>query len=91
MEPECPLQHSQVPATCPSPHGQQLLAPQPTSKLEDKPLSDDRDFLFNITAATLHIGGRSYIRNLWTRHAVVTGTYLSWTYLIIQPPMSGIF
>jgi hypothetical protein len=29
--------------------------------------------LFNIFAATLHIGGRSPTRNLRTRHAVVTG------------------
>jgi hypothetical protein len=28
-------------------------------------------------AATLHIGGRSSIGNLRTRHAVVTGTFLS--------------
>jgi hypothetical protein len=32
--------------------------------------------LFNIFAATLHIGGRSSIRNRSTRHAVVTGTHL---------------
>jgi hypothetical protein len=47
-----------------------LLAPRPTPKLEDHPLSVFRDCLF---AATLHIGGRSSIR-----HAVVTGTHLSW-------------
>jgi hypothetical protein len=40
------------------------------------PLSAVRDLLFNIFAATLHIGGRSSIRNLRTRHAVVTGTHL---------------
>jgi hypothetical protein len=33
----------------------------------------------NISAATLHTAGRSSIRNLRTRHAVVTGTHLSWT------------
>jgi hypothetical protein len=33
-------------------------------------------YLFNIFAATLHVGGRSSIRNLRTRHAVVTGTHL---------------
>jgi len=32
--------------------------------------------LFNIFAATLHIGGRSSISNLRKRHAVVTGTHL---------------
>ena len=58
-------------------YGEQLLAPRPTPKLED-PLSAVRDCLFNIFAATLHIGGRSSIRNLRTRHAVVTGTHLSY-------------
>ena len=52
-------------------------APRPTPKLEDHPLSAVRDCLFNIFAATLHIGGRSSIRNLRTHHAVVTGTHLS--------------
>ena len=52
-----------------------LLAPRPTPKLEDHPLSAVRDCLFNIFAATLHIGGRSSIRNPRTRHAVVTGTH----------------
>ena len=56
---------------------EKLLAPRPTPKLEDHPLSTVRDCLFNIFAATLHIGGRSSIRNLRTRHAVVTGTRLS--------------
>ena len=52
-----------------------MLAPLPTSKLEDHPLSAVRDCLFNLFAATLHVGGRSSIRNLRTRHAVVTGTH----------------
>jgi hypothetical protein len=39
---------------------------------EDHPLSAGRDCLFNIFAAALHIGGRSSIRNLRTRHDVVT-------------------
>jgi len=33
-------------------------------------------------APTLHIGDRSSIRNLRTRHAVVTGTHLSWKYIL---------
>ena len=49
-----------------------LLAPRPAPKLDDHPLSAVHDCLFNIFAATLHIGGRSSIRNLRTRHAVVT-------------------
>jgi hypothetical protein len=52
-----------------------LLAPLPTPKLEVHPSSAVRDCLFNLFAATLLIGGRSSIRNLRTRHAVVTGTH----------------
>ena len=63
-------------------YGEELLAPRPTPKLEDHPLSAVRDCLFNIFAATLHIAGRSSTRNLRTRHAVVTGTELSQTGLI---------
>ena len=55
-------------------NGEELLAPHPTPKSEDHPLSAVRDCLFNIFAAALHIGGRSSIRKLRTRHAVVTGT-----------------
>ena len=51
-----------------------LLAPRSSSKLEDHP-STVRDCLFNVFAATLHKGGRSSIRNLRTRHDVVTGTH----------------
>ena len=43
--------------------------------LEDHPSSAVRDCLFNLFAATLLIGGRSSIRNLRMRHAVVTGTH----------------
>ena len=50
-------------------HGEALLAPRPTPKMEDHPSSAVRDCLFNIFAATLHIGGRSTIRNLRTRRA----------------------
>jgi hypothetical protein len=45
-------------------YGEGLLAPRPTTKLEDHPLSAVRGCLFNIFAATL--------RNLKTRHAVGT-------------------
>jgi hypothetical protein len=58
-------------------YGDELLAPRPTSKLEDHPLSAVQDCLFNIFAATLHTGGRFSIRNLRTRRAVVTGAHLS--------------
>jgi len=53
--------------------GCQLL--QTLAKLEYHPLSAVHDCLFNLFAATLHIGGCSSIRNLKTRHAVVTGTH----------------
>ena len=56
---------------------EELLAPLTTPKLEGHPSSAVRDCVFNIFAATLHIGSRSSIRNLRTRHAVVTGTHLS--------------
>jgi hypothetical protein len=57
--------------------GEELLAPRPTSKLEGHPLSTVRDCFFDIFAATVNIGGCSSIRNLRTRHTVVTGTHLS--------------
>ena len=52
-----------------------LLAPRPTPKLEDHPLSAVRACLFNLFVATLHIGGHSSIRNLRTRHSVLTETH----------------
>jgi len=58
-------------------HWEALLAPGPTPKLEDHPSSAVHDCLFNLFSATLHIGGHSSIRDLRTRHAVVTGTHLS--------------
>jgi len=47
-------------------YGEELLAPLPTPKLEDHPSSTVHDCLFNIFATTLHIWGRSSIRNLRT-------------------------
>jgi hypothetical protein len=49
--------------------------------MEGHPMSASRDCLFNIFAATLHTGGRSSIRNLRTRNAVLKGTHLSWSLL----------
>jgi len=57
-------------------YGEELSTTRPTPRL-DYPLSAVRDRLFNIFAATLHTGGRSSIRNLRTRHAVVTRTHSS--------------
>ena len=65
-------------------HGEALLALCPTPKLEEHPSSAVRDCLFNIFAATLHIGGRSSIRNLRTRRAMVTGTHLPRAQLFLQ-------
>jgi hypothetical protein len=63
-------------------YGEELLAPRQTHRPEDHPLSATRDCLFNILAVTLHIGGGSSIRNLRTRHAVVTETQLIMVYCI---------
>ena len=60
-------------------YGEELLAPHPTSTLEDHTLSAVSDCLFNTFTATLHIGSCSSIRNLRTSHAMVTGTHLSCT------------
>jgi len=64
-------------------YGQELLVLRLTPKLEDHTLSVVCDCLLNIFTATLHIGGRSSIRKLRTRHAVVTGTHLSGTVLLL--------
>jgi hypothetical protein len=61
-------------------YGEKLLAPRPTAELEYRPLSAVRNCLFNTFAAILHTDGPFSIRNLGTRHAVMTGTHLSWTY-----------
>jgi len=71
-------------------HGEALLAPRPTPKLEDHPSSAARDCLFNLFAATLHIGGCSSIRNLRTRHAVVTGTHFTWIYIVLCTSIKAI-
>ena len=57
-----------------------VVSTSPNPKLEGHPLSAVRDCLFNTFTATLHIGGRSCIRNLKLRHAVVTGTNVSHGY-----------
>jgi len=55
-------------------YDKELLAPRPTPKQEDYPLSTFIDCLFNIFADTLHIGGHSFIPNLMMRRAVVPRT-----------------
>jgi len=59
-------------------HSKEILGPLPTPKLEDHNFLAVRDCLFNIFAAILHPGRPSSICNLRTRHAMVTGTHLSW-------------
>ena len=58
-------------------YGEELLAPRPIPSMEDHPLTAVRDCLFNIFAATLHIGGLFSNGNPRARRTVVTGTRLS--------------
>jgi hypothetical protein len=58
-------------------NGKNLLASCPTPKLEDHTSMAGCNGLFNIFAATLHIGGGSSIQNQRMRYAMVTGSYLS--------------
>jgi len=58
-------------------YGKELIESRSTPKVEDHLLSAVRDCLFNILAATLHMGGLSSIRKLRTRHALLTRTHLS--------------
>jgi len=53
-------------------YGEELSKLRPNPKLEEHPLSAIHDYFFNIFEATIHTGGRSSIRNLWTRQVVVT-------------------
>jgi hypothetical protein len=60
--------------------GEGLLAPRPTPKLEDHPLSSVRGYLFNVFAANLPYWRPSlYIRDPRTRQAVVKGTHQAWS------------
>jgi hypothetical protein len=45
-------------------HGEELLAPRPTSMLEDHPLSTVQGSSFNTFAATLYIGSHSWEDNI---------------------------
>jgi hypothetical protein len=54
-----------------------VVSTSPNPQYGGLPLLGCPRLLINIFAATLHIGGSSSIRNLRTRHAVVTGTYWS--------------
>jgi hypothetical protein len=52
-------------------YGEELLAPRPTRSWRTTPCR------LSTTAYSTHNGGRSSIRNLGTRHEVVTGNHLS--------------
>jgi hypothetical protein len=72
-------------------YGEELLAPHKTPKLEDHPLSADRDCLFNIFAATLHIWRPSSLSATWGRamswwqetHTHMEFLILKWLYFVI--------
>jgi len=56
-----------------------VVGPMPIPKLVGHPLSDVRDCLFNIFAATLHIWGRSSPSAVWGRAMLWwQGTHLTW-------------
>jgi hypothetical protein len=61
-------------------YGEELLAPRPTPKLEDHPLSDVRDCLFNIFEASLHNCRASPPSATWGR----TMPWWQGTHLIIN-------
>ena len=61
-------------------YSEEFLALRPNPKLEKHPLSVVRNYLFNIFAAILHIGGLLSIRNLRMRHAAVRGTRIQAIY-----------
>jgi len=63
-------------------YSEELFATHPTPKLEYRPLPTVRDCLFNISAATIHIGGHSSICKLRMCNAVVTGSHLYWLYCL---------
>jgi len=67
-------------------HGEALLAPRPTPKLEDHPLSAVRDCLFNLFAATLSIGGWFFLHrvDLWVHLLRITFGYFTTSDNLVQ-------
>jgi hypothetical protein len=64
-------------------YGEELLAPRPIPKMEDHPLFAAAYSIYSQLPSIS--GGRSSIRSLKTRHAVVTGTRLSRTVKVLGP------
>jgi hypothetical protein len=58
-------------------YGEGLLGPGPVPKLEDDPFRPSATAYSMYSQLPSISGGRSSIRNLRTRHAVVTGTHLT--------------
>jgi hypothetical protein len=58
-------------------HGEELLAPRPSPKLEDHPLSAVRDcFIEYIRSYPPYLEAAPFHRHLMTRHAVVKGAHI---------------
>jgi hypothetical protein len=70
----------------PLPHTRYMPRPSHSSRfyhpnnIGREGMSVVRDCWFNVSVATHHTGGRSSIRNLRTRHVVLTGAHLSRVY-----------
>jgi len=56
-------------------YGEKLLAPRPTSKLENDPLSAVRDCLFSVFTATLHISLGNLTRDTRCRQVSIHTDY----------------
>jgi hypothetical protein len=61
-------------------YGEELLAPRLTPKVEDPPCRLSATAYSMYSQLPSITGGRSSIRNLRTRHAVVTGSHLTLAY-----------
>jgi hypothetical protein len=65
-------------------YGECLLAPRPTPKLEDHPLSASVAVYSMYSQLPSIAGGHSSIRDPRTRHSVVTGAHQTWMKQVIQ-------
>ncbi|PNF42071.1 hypothetical protein B7P43_G10985, partial [Cryptotermes secundus] len=63
---------------------EELLAPRPTPRLDDDPLSSVRDCLFNISAASLHPDRKIPLgrpRRRWVDNIKIYLRYMGWASL----------